>query len=112
MIPSSVKITASDAEINRAAAYVFGADPGKVQSKSRKRELVNMRKSLAYIYHRLNGESQHKVGVKLNMDHATVLYNVRKCEQHYELEKDWRLKIDRLISCLANLVEDNELGHA
>lgn len=97
--------------IIETAAEVFGADKTGVFSKSRKAENVNARKAAAFILHKIQDISLHKAGVMLHMDHTTVLYNVRKCEQHCELEAEYREKFNRLVQILS-VVEDNQLGHA
>jgi chromosomal replication initiator protein len=66
--------------------------------KVRKNEYVNARKIASYLLKK-NGYTNEKIGSIISLipkDHTTVIYNVRKANEHYNLEPDFKFIIDKV----------------
>jgi len=66
--------------------------------KVRKRKYVNARKIASYLLYK-NGYTNDNIGELISLipkDHTTIIYNVRKAKEHYNLESDFKFIIDKV----------------
>ena len=79
--PSEISLTMND--ILRITANHFDLEPGKLQSKGRRRELVVARQVAMYLIRELTPHSYPEIGQFFSgRDHSTVMYAVQKIEEH------------------------------
>jgi len=68
-----------------------------VQSKSRKREVVQARQISMYFAKTLTKESLMAIGAKIgNKDHATVLYACRMVRNYIDTDKAYKAQVDKI----------------
>jgi len=66
--------------------------------KVRKRKYVNARKIASYLL-RKNGYTNDNIGEIISLipkDHTTIIYNVRKAIEHYNLESEFKFIVDKV----------------
>lgn len=80
--------------------------------KVRKNQYVNARKIASYLFKK-NGYTNERIGTLISLipkDHTTIIYNVRKANEHYELEPHFKTIVDSVVSNL-NKTDFTSLKH-
>lgn len=66
--------------------------------KVRKNQYVNARKIASYLFKK-NGYTNERIGSIISLipkDHTTIIYNVKKASEHYNLESDFKFIVDKV----------------
>lgn len=71
--------------------------------KVRKNQYVNARKIASFLL-KNNGYTYENIGQIISLipkDHTTIIYNVKKASEHYELEPHFKTIVDSVVSNLS-----------
>lgn len=80
-------------KVSKVVSYtMYGRDEtSRLLEKTRKREVVMMRKVVCYIMSRKMGYSLTAIGKLLEKDHATVLYHSKCVENYLKFDRKFRV---------------------
>ncbi len=90
-------ITAREAEAKRIIDHVFSMediDPILFNSKTRKHEVVRQRQISIFLIHKFMGMASTHIGRLFQMDHSTVLYNIRIAENSIFSDKKFKISVE------------------
>lgn len=75
----------------------FELEPSAIHTKSRKREVVQVRQIAMYLSKKHTDSSSSKIGQLIgNKDHATVLHACKIVKGQYEVDKSFRAEIEKI----------------
>ena len=78
--------------ISKEVERYFHLEPGSIQAKTNKREIVYPRQLAHFLAVEVNGNSLKRIGLELGLvDHATVLHSLRTISGY--LDKDHRGRV-------------------
>ena len=75
-------------------AGLFNVNTSALFSRTRRKGAVSSRQVCWLMMKYFTEASSVDMGDYFNHDHATVLHNLRKAEEHYKREKDFAVKVD------------------
>ena len=79
----------------------FELDPVAIHTKSRKREVVQVRQVAMYLSKKHTDSSSSKIGQLIgNKDHATVLHACKIVKDQFEVDKSFRAEIEEIEASL------------
>ncbi len=79
----------------------FEVDPASIQTKSRKREVVQVRQIAMYLSKKHTDSSTSKIGLVVGKkDHATVLHACKMVKNLLEVDKGFRMEVEEIESSL------------
>lgn len=88
-------------QILRKVCSHYGMDEAVVHTKSRKRELVQVRQVAMYLAKKHTNSSTAKIGLLIgNKDHATVLHSCRIVENQAQVDKAFKNELTEIESSL------------
>lgn len=82
--------------VTKAVSEHYGIDPGQIFTKTRKREVSDVRQIVMYMAKKHAGMSLMAIGNRLARTHATVLYGCNTIEQRMGLEKQLRDDLEKI----------------
>lgn len=75
----------------------FELEPNSIHSKSRKREVVQVRQIAMYLAKKHTDASSSKIGQLIgNRDHATVLHACKIVKDQFEVDKSFRTEVEEI----------------
>lgn len=74
----------------------FGVNKDELFTKTRKREIVDARNVCMAIMRDYTPASFQRIGEYFFRDHATVLFATKSVQNHYQTEKEFRDRYDRV----------------
>ena len=81
----------------------FEVEPASIQTKSRKREVVQVRQIAMYLSKKYTDASTSKIGMVVGKkDHATVLHACKMVKNLLEVDKGFRTELEEIESSLKN----------
>ena len=81
----------------------FDVEPASIQTKSRKREVVQVRQIAMYLSKKYTDSSTSKIGMVVGKkDHATVLHACKMVKNLLEVDKGFRTELEEIESLLKN----------
>jgi chromosomal replication initiator protein len=87
--------------IIKAVCKYFELDPEAIHTKSRKREVVQVRQVAMYLAKKHTDSSSSKIGRLIgNKDHATVLHACKIVKEQCEVDKSFRADVENIESSL------------
>lgn len=99
-IKCEVKNITIDDIIDKVCHY-FEVEPTSIHTKSRKREVVQVRQIAMYLSKKHTEASSSKIGQLIgNKDHATVLHACKIVKDQYEVDKAFRAEIEEIENTL------------
>jgi len=79
----------------------FELDPSAIHSKSRKREVVQVRQLAMYLSKKHTDSSSSKIGQLIgNRDHATVLHACKIVKGQFDVDKSFRTEVEEIEASL------------
>ncbi len=86
--------------INKVASY-YGVEPSSINTRSRKREVVQVRQVAMYLAKKYLDMSTSKIGLHVgNRDHATVLHACKTITNLAETDKQFRIELNEIENSL------------
>lgn len=95
-VRSEVKVITIEDIIQKVCKH-FELEPNSIHSKSRKREIVQVRQIAMYLAKKHTDASSSKIGQLIgNRDHATVLHACKIVKDQFEVDKSFRTELEEI----------------
>lgn len=94
------ELKANDFEAIEKACEIYGVPTYRFFEKTRRREVVNARKMVAYYLYNTKGYTLSHIGEIISfvpMDHTTIIYLVRAFKEHMEREEETAIAYSKLM---------------
>ena len=85
-------------DLNEAICKIFKIPVNSLFDRSRKREIINARRLYMYILNKEMKWGPSLTGRYTGWDHASVIYSSKKCEDLMDTEKDYKAKVNLILS--------------
>jgi chromosomal replication initiator protein len=96
MVRKETKSVTIDSIIDTVCKH-FELDPAAIYTKSRKREVVQVRQVAMYLAKKHTDSSSSKIGQLIgNKDHATVLHACKIVKDQCEVDKNFRADLENI----------------
>ncbi|MDR2472983.1 MAG: chromosomal replication initiator protein DnaA, partial [Tannerella sp.] len=104
VVSRSVRLEKKQCDIKKIQAAVcrfFNLDESLVQTRSRKREIVNVRQIIVYFAKNYTNSSWTQIGKMVgNIDHATAIYSYNTVAQQMQVNKTYRTTVETIATTL------------
>jgi chromosomal replication initiator protein len=97
LIPGIKKNTLQAINIDRAICLIFNISPDALQQKTRKREVVEPRQLAITLRRCVLNLSLKEAGKAFYLDHATAIHSVKAVFCHYQIEQDFKDKVQKVL---------------